>query len=148
MSNSLRVNSFKTDLLKETGYESWLNFWLNQERYIVDDEKYTYGHLKNDKYEWIHLPFSITILEWLVVEEFKTILEHLGCKTFDDFDQLVKRRGGFYDDITEPVNLIFRAVNGSIYLRQYVISVHSLNKLKLLSEKGHKYRSYQEKIVR
>src|SRR5579872_2248013 len=127
MSNSLRVNSFTTDLLKDTGHHTWLNFWLNQERYSAVNEKYMYMYVRNDKYEPLELPFPMGILEILVTEEFKMILEHLGCKTFDDFDKLVKRRSGFFKETTEPVNLVVRAVDGSVYLRQYLISEYSIN---------------------
>jgi len=148
MSNSLSINSFKTDLLNDTGYGTWLNFYLNQERYAATEEgQHRYGYRQNDKYRSVDLPFPMTILESLVAEEFKMILEHLSCKTFDEFNRLVTRRTAFYEETTEPVNLVVRALDGSVYLRQYRVSEYSLQKLKTLSEKAHNYRSHQESAL-
>jgi hypothetical protein len=146
MLNSLQVTEYKADLLRGTGYESWLNFFLNYERYNPSEGKFVYicrtteGNLAP-----LELPFNMVLLENLVMEEFKMILEHLSCTTFEDFDQLVKRRNAFYDETTEPINLIVRTVDGTVYLRRYMISELSLNKLQRLYEKDPQYKSHQER---
>ncbi|HEX3933275.1 MAG TPA: hypothetical protein VHW43_01260 [Puia sp.] len=141
MSNSISVNTYKINLIEDTGYKTWLDFWLNTDTVLAATNVAAYQNAKGNLEE-IQLPFNERILELLVREEFSMILEHLSCKNFDEFEKLT---GGGSTFVIQPIELIVRTVDGSVYFRQYMINALAYKKLKALFSTPLKYTVWQER---
>src|ERR1700753_1373125 len=122
MSNSIAIQTYKVSSIADTGYKTWLDFWLNTDTVNSSTNVASFqdadGKLKD-----IQLPFNERILELLVREEFTMILEHLSVREFEDFEKISSTGSGV---TIEPVNLIVRSIDGSVYFRQYYINALAL----------------------
>ena len=142
MSNSIRIATYRIDLIKETGYNTWIDFWLNEEAYSPELNRRKVRTPKGELAE-VNLPFSGAMLETLVMEEFSMILEHLGCGGFEEFQVLIKYKPGV--DPVEAISLVVRGVDGSVYLRDYLFTEAALLRLSRLCSKNLTYRVWSEK---
>jgi hypothetical protein len=144
MSNSISIATFDIDLIEETDHSTWIDFWLNEEGYAPETNRRTVRTPKDELVE-VELPFGEAVLEMLVMEEFTMIMEHLGCGTFEDFKAIIKYKPG--TDEAETTQLVVRALDGSVYLREYIFSVAAVEKLSKLCAKHLTYRVWSEKAV-
>jgi hypothetical protein len=142
MSNSIVIATFDIDLIEDTDYDTWIDFWLNEESYSPELNRRAVRNSKGDLVE-VELPFSGAHLEMLVMEEFAMILEHLGCGTFEEFGSLIKYSPG--TEHAEAVNLVVRGLDGSVYLRKYLFNAVALEKLARLCAKKLTYRVWSQK---
>ena len=142
MSNSILIDTYRIDVIKDSGYRTWLDFWLNMDAISAGTNVATYNNAKGES-EQLALPFDEPTLEMLVSEEFRMILEHLSCKDFGEFENLAVGIDGPKPVI--PVNLVVRAVDGSVYFRQYTFNLAAFRKLKRLYASGARYLVWHER---
>jgi hypothetical protein len=143
MSDSISTDTYKIQCIAETGYHTWLNFWLNMDMMHTKTNVASYQNT-NGKLAEIELPFSEELLKLLVREEFTIVLEHLSCASFEDFEKTTTISP---DKVIDPINLIVRAADGSVYLRQYLIGRTALIKLKALFAIPAKYTTWTESTM-
>jgi len=142
MSNSIAIATFDIDLIEDTDYNTWIDFWLNEESHSPELNRWTVRTKKGELVE-VELPFNRELLEMLVMEEFTMVLEHLGCGTFEEFRSLLKYIPG--NDHAEAVNLVVRGLDGTVYLRTYLFNAVALEKLARLAAKNLVYRVWSER---
>ena len=142
MSNSIAIATFDIDLIEDTDYNTWIDFWLNEEAFSPADNRWTVRTARGELVE-VELPFNRALLEMLVMEEFTMVLEHLGCGTFEEFRALLKPTPE--TDHVEAVNLVVRGLDGSVYLRAYLFNALALEKLAELCAKNLVYRVWSER---
>lgn len=140
MADSITVETYKMKTIADTGYHTWLNFWLNMDMMNNQTKVASYRDVEGNLAE-IALPFSEQTLELLVREEFTIILEHLSFVRFEDFERTTTIVRG---KTVEPIDLVVRATDGSVYLRQYYIDVNAFNKLKALFATPANYKTWIE----
>lgn len=142
MSNSIAIATYDIDLIEDTEYSTWIDFWLNQETWSPELNKRTVRTARGELVE-IELPFDDILLESLVMEEFTMVLEHLGCGTFEEFQRIIQYKPGA--DHVKSVQLVVRALDGSVYLREYMFNVIALERLSGLCAKHLRYRVWSER---
>jgi|SRR6185312_1180557 len=142
MSNSIAIATYDIDLIEETEYNTWIDFWLNEEAHSPDGDTWTVRTQRGELVE-VELPFEQVLLESLVMEEFTMVLEHLGCGSFEEFQRVIKNRPGA--DHVKSVQLVVRGVDGGVYLREYIFNVVALEKLAGLCAKNLTYRVWSER---
>jgi len=142
MSNSIAIATYDVDLIEETEYNTWIDFWLNEETHSPEGNRWTVRTQRGELVE-VELPFEELLLESLVMEEFTMVLEHLGCGSFEEFQRVIKNRPGA--DHVKSVQLVVRGVDGGVYLREYIFNVVALEKLAGLCAKNLTYRVWSER---
>jgi hypothetical protein len=142
MSNSIEIATYDIDLIEETEYNTWIDFWLNEEIFSPERNTWTVRTQRDELVE-VELPFDRALLESLVMEEFTMVLEHLGCGSFEEFQRIIKCKPGA--DHVKSVQLVVRGVDGSVYLREYMFNAAALQKLAALCAKGRTYRVWSER---
>lgn len=142
MSNSIAIATYDIDLIEETEYNTWIDFWLNGEAYSPEYNRWTVRTRRGELME-VELPFEGALLESLVMEEFTMVLEHLGCGTFEEFQQAIKYKAGA--DHVKSVQLVVRGLDGSVFLREYMFNAVALEKLSALCAKNLAYRVWSER---
>jgi len=144
MNDSIVITKHTTVLIDETGYDCWLNFWLNA-RTGTNKNEFNYKHANAADNRMITLPFNIKILEILAFEEFKIIMQHLLCGDLADFVKSLRKIDHLLIDGFEPFQIVIRKKDNSVHLREYQFTETAIQKIKQLVESNPPHSLYVEK---
>ena len=141
MTNSIVIEKVTIDAIKETGFHTWLNFWLNVQAH--GPARFEYIDTDGNRAELSGAPFSLRNLELLVIEEFKMILEHLSCKKYSDFEKLMEGKSGSAGT-RQPLEVYARTKENYIILRTYYFDEAALLRLGALFKNESAHLTWDE----
>ena len=118
------------NLLKETGYSTWLDFAFNVSGSACSKGicKYTYNHAQGDKRD-IQLEIGTKFLERLALEEAKINLPVINVASFAAFDELPHDPNIWIDDRIYFFDVVVRDKNDKVFLKRMQYKRPEIEKL-------------------
>jgi hypothetical protein len=138
----MEETNITTSFIRETGYTTWMDFYLNKDSYSESNGVYTFGYINtNNEKSKIILPFNCIFLRKMVLEEIKLMVRQIDIISFSE---LLEKKENFPTNSFD-FEIVIIEEDEPVSYKKITFSLADVELLSEIEKKNYSYLSYKIK---